>query len=143
VTKKISLVMLLFIILMSTAVIHAEEFSYAEIFDPRQNKVVKVVAVNPELKNMVVSLIKNIDGIYGKNNPITADGFAIKIPLDPTVKANCKWLNTIVEEVYIIIPKNDPPFFMIFESVDKLSCFPFTGDIDALSKALNFNLKVK
>ncbi|MEK6263446.1 MAG: hypothetical protein N2B06_01470 [Clostridium sp.] len=142
-TKKISLVVLLLIILISSTVARAEEFNYAEIFDPRQNKVVKVVQVNTELQNMVVSLIKNIDGIYGKNNPVTADGYAIKVPLEPTVKANCKWLNTIVEDVYIIIPKNDPPFFMIFETVDKLSCFPFNGDVDALSKALNFNLKVK
>jgi hypothetical protein len=67
----------------------------------------------------------------------------IKIPLDTSVKANCKWLNTIVEEVYIIIPKKDPPFFMIFENADKLSCFPFNGDVDALSKALNFDLKVE
>ena len=142
-TKKISLVVLLFIILISSTVIRAEEFHYAEIFDPRQNKVVKVVQVNTELQNMVVSLIKNVNGIYGKSNPITADGYAIKVPLEPAVKVNCEWLNTVVTEVYIIIPENDPPFFMVFENDDKPSCFPFNGDVDALSKALNFNLKVK
>jgi hypothetical protein len=143
VAKKISLVMLLFIILISSTVIHAEEFKYAEIFDPRQNKVVKEVQMNSEIQNIVVCSIKAVNHLYGKSNPVTDDGYAIRIPLDPSVKAHSKWLNILISEVYIIIPKNDPPFFLIFEDIDKLSCFPFNGDIDALSKALNFNLKVK
>ncbi|MCJ7690085.1 MAG: hypothetical protein MUO60_12285 [Clostridiaceae bacterium] len=141
--KKISLIMLLFIILMSSTVIHAEEFQYAEIFDPVQNKVVKKVQMNSEIQNIVVCSIKDVNGLYDKSNPITDDGYAIRIPLDPAVKVHGKWLNTVASEVYILIPKNDPPFFLIFEDIDKLSCFPFNGDIDALSKALNFNLKVK
>lgn len=141
--KRISLLMLLFIVLLSSIVIHAEEFKYAEIFDPRQNKVVKEVRINSEIQKIVVSSIKDINCLYGKNNPVTDDGYAIRIPLDPVFKAHGKWLNTVVNEVYIIIPKNDPAYFIIFESIDKLSCFPFNGDIEMLSKALNFNLKVE
>jgi len=128
---------------MSSKVIHAEGFKYVEIFDPKQAKVVKVVQLNTEINNMVSTWIKNIDGIYGKNNPVTEDGYAIKIPLNPSVKVQGKWLNTLVNEVYIILPENDPPFFMIFENKDKLSCFPFKGDVNTFSKILDFNLKVK
>ncbi|MBK5241859.1 hypothetical protein [Clostridium sp.] len=142
-TKKISLLMLLFIILISSTVIRAEEFQYAEIFDPRQNKVVKEVQMNSEIQNIVVCSIKGVNRLYGKSNPVNDDGYAIRIPLDPAVNTHGKWLNTVISEVYIIIPKSDPPFFLIFEDIDKLSCFPFNGDIDDLSKALNFNLKVK
>lgn len=141
--KKISLLMLLFIILLSSTVFHAEDFKYAEIFDPRQNKVVKEVEMNSEIRNIVVCSIKDVNSLYGKSNPVTDDGYAISIPLDPAIKSYGKWLNTVISEVYIIIPKNDPAFFMIFESIDKLSCFPFNGNVDDLSKALNFNLKVK
>jgi hypothetical protein len=139
--KKISIVVVLLIILFHSTVVHAEEFKYAEIFDPKQNKVVKVVQLNTEIHDMVARWIKNIEGIYGKNDPISDDGYAIKIPLDPTVKVEGKWLNALVNEVYIIIPENDPPFFMIFEDENKLCCFPFNGNIDTLSKSLDFKLK--
>lgn len=81
-----------------------------------------------------------MNGIYGKNDPVTQDGYAIKIPLDPAVKVQGKWLNALINEVYIIIPENDPPFFMIFQNENKLSCFSFNGNIDTLSKVLDFNL---
>lgn len=124
-----------------TVNVHAEKFRYAEIFNPKQNKVEKVIQVNTELHGMVVEWIKNINGIYGKNDPLTDDGYAVKIPLEPAVKVHGKYLNALVNEVYIIIPENDPPFFMIFEDENRLCCFPFTGDIDLLSRVLEFNLK--
>ncbi|WP_411682907.1 hypothetical protein [Clostridium thailandense] len=139
--KKIPIVIFLFIILLYSTVVYAEGFKYVEIFDPKQNKVVKVVQVNEELHNVVANWIKNINGIYGKNDPLTDDGYAIKIPLDPAVKVRGKSLNALVNVVYIIIPENDPPFFMIFEDENKLCCFPFNGNIDMLSKSLDFKLK--
>ena len=141
--KKIPVAIILLILIMCSTVVHAEGFKYVEIFDPKQAKVVKVVQSNSEINNMVSTWIKDIDGMYGKNDPVTEDGYAIKIPLNPSVKVQGKWLNTLVNEVYIIIPENDPPFFMIFENKDKLSCFPFKGDINTLSKILDFNLKIK
>ena len=140
--KKVSVVMALIIMFIHSTVIHAEQFKYVEIFDPKQEKVVKVIQLNAEIHNMIVKWIKDVDGIYGKNNPITDDGYAIRIPLDPAVKVQGKYLNALVNEVYIIIPENEAPFFMVFESEDKLSCFPFNGDIDKLSKVLNFKLKI-
>ena len=82
-----------------------------------------------------MSWVNGIDGVYGKNDPVKDDGYAIKI--------HTKLLNAIIDEVYIIIPKNNPPFFIIFENKDKLTCFPLHEDIDKLSKILDFNLKGK
>lgn len=140
--KKILLVISLLIIFIHTTVIHAKQFKYAEIFDPRQEKVVKVIQLNTEIHNIVAKWVREVDGIYTKNNPVTDDGYAIRIPLDPAVKVQNKYLNALVNEIYIIVPENEPPFFMIFESEDKLSCFPFNGDLDKLSKALDFKLKI-
>ena len=140
--KKTLTVIILLIMLMHSTAIRAEEFKYAEIFDPKQEKVVKVVQLNTEIHNMIASWIKNVEGLYGKNDPITDDGYAIRIPLDPAVKVQGEWLSAIVNEVYIVIPENEPPFFMIFETENKLSCFLFNGDIDRLSKVLNFKLKM-
>lgn len=139
--KKVPVFIFLLIILLHSTAIYAEGFKYIQIFDPKQNKVVKVVQLNSEINNEVTSWIKNINGIYGKSNPLTDDGYAIKIPLDPAIKVHGKFLNALVNEVYIIIPEDDPPFFMIFENESKLSCFPFNGNIDTLSRILNFRLK--
>ena len=140
--KKITVIIFLFIMIMRSVVISAEGFKYAEIFDPKQDKVVKVVQVNTKIHNMVGSWIRNVDNIYGKNNPLTDDGYALRIPLYPAIKVSGKWLNTLVHEAYIIIPRSEPPFFMIFENENKLLCFPFKGDIDELSKILDFKLRV-
>jgi len=139
--KKILAVLFLFIIIWHSAAISAEEYNCVEIFDPKQNKVVKVVELNAKIHNMVSSWIKDVDGIYGKSNPLTNDGYAIRVPLYPAVKVQGKWLNAIVNDVYIIIPQHDAPFYMIFDNDDKLLCFPFNGNINDLSKVLDFKLK--
>lgn len=131
----------LLIMFLHSTVIYADEFKYVEIFDPKQDKVVKAVQLNKEIHNMVERWIRDIDGIYGKFDPFTDDGYAIRIPLDHDVKVQEEWLNALVNEVYIIIPEHDPPFFVIFENGNKLCCFTFNGDIDALSKVLDFKLK--
>lgn len=139
--RKISVVVMLLIILLHSVTSHAEDFKYAEIFDPKQDKVVKVVKVNKKIYNTVTGWIKNVDGIYGKNDPVTDDGYAVRIPLEPPVQIENEWMNALVSEVYILIPEKDPAFFMVFESGSKLSCFPFNGDIKKLSKILDFKLK--
>ena len=96
--------------------------------------------MNTEINNMVANSIKNVDDIYGKNNPLTDDGYAIRIPLSPAVKVQGKGLTSLVQQVYIIIPEKQPPFFMILENEDKAICFPFKGDIDKLSNVLDFQL---
>ena len=139
--KKIPIIALLLILFMSSTVVSAQEFNYVEIFNPKQDKVVKVVQLNTEIYNMGSTWIKNIDGIYGENDPVTEDGYAIKIPLNPAIKVDTNWLNALVNEVYIIIPENAPPFLMVFEDKNRLLCFPFNDDINKLSKVLDFNLK--
>jgi len=138
--KRLFIVTVLFIMIMCSTVVNAEEFKYVEIFSPKQDKVVKVVQMNNEIYNMVSTWLKNIDGIYGKNNPITDNEYAVRIPINPSIKVQGKWLNTFVNEVYLIIPQNDTPFLMIFENKDKLSCFPFNGDVNKLSISLGFKL---
>jgi hypothetical protein len=136
--KKITLVI---IILFSISTnVFAKEYKYAQIFDPKQDEVVKIIQLNSEIQSLVASYLVDIDAIYGKNDPIPEDGYSIKIPLDPAVKTEKKCLNALIKEVYIIIPEKEQPFIMLFENENKLSCFPFRGDINTLSKALNFNL---
>ncbi|WLC69830.1 hypothetical protein KTC96_18160 [Clostridium estertheticum] len=140
-SKKILIVMSLFIMLLHSTVASAIGIKYVQIFDPKQDKVVKVVQLNDEIHNMVVSSIKDVDSLYAKSKPLTDDGYAIRVPISPAVMLQGKCLNALVDNVYIIIPQNDAPFFMIFEDDNKLLCFPFKGNVTALSKILDFKLK--
>ena len=137
--RKLVVILTFFFIFLNLIPVNAKDFKYIEIFDPKQDKVIKVIQSNPQIQDMITNWITNIEGLY-KNDPITDDGYAIRIPLDPIVKVNCTSLNALVSEVYIIIPENDPPFYLIFEEENKLLSLPFNGDIDKLSKLLNFKL---
>ena len=140
-SKKILVVMFLFTILLHATVASAIGFNYVQIFDPKQDKVVKVVQVNDEIYNMVVRSIRNVDVLYVKINPLTDDGYAVRVPMNPAVRVQGKCLNALIDNVFIIIPQHNIPFFMIYEDHKKLFCFPFKGDVDALSKILDFKLK--
>jgi hypothetical protein len=138
--KRISVMIVLLLLVLPSIPIQSEEFNYVEIFDPKQNKVIKTLQLTPELQKMVSNWIINIEGMHSKIDPVTDDGYAVRIPLDPEVKVDTTYLKASVNAVYIIIPEKESPFFMIFESETKLSCFLFNGDIALLSKALDFKL---
>lgn len=141
-TRKFIVLLLICVIFPYVLCVDAQN-SYAEIFDPKQNKVVKAVQMNPEIHAMVSGWIANIDGIYSRLNPVTDDGYAVKIPLEPAVDVHSKWISAAVSEVYIIIPEADPPFYLIFDDGKKATCYPFNGDVNMLSKALGFKLSAK
>lgn len=138
--KKLLFILCLCVIFLHSTYVNAEGFKYVEIFDPKQDKVVKVVQSNPQIQDMITSWIINLEGTY-KNAPATDDGYVVKIPLDPIVKVNCKSFNSLVSEVYILIPENEPPCYLIFEDENKLISLVFNGDIDKLSNILDFNLR--
>lgn len=140
-SKKIVLLVTFFFIFFHSTFAYAQEAKNIEIFDPKQDKVVKVVKSNLKIQNMVTEWITNIQGMCSKVDPVTNDGYAVKIPLDPAVKVTGKYLNSTVNEVFVIVPENEPPFLLIFEKENKLSCFLFKGSIDMLSNSLGFNLR--
>lgn len=137
--KRIAAIIILLIIFFPSLPAGAEDFKYAEIFDPKKDAVVKVVQMTPEINAMVTDWIMKIKDFY-KNDPATDDGYAVRIPITPEVKINSRVLNGSINEVYIIIPEKEPPCFMIFENANKLNSYPFTGDIKLLSKSLGFKL---
>ncbi len=139
--KKTLTTVVLFIILFYPQISLAEEYKHIEIFDPKQDKVVKMVQINKKINNMVVGWINTIDGIYAKIYPVEDNGYVIKFPLDPAIQVQNKWLSGIVKEVYLIIPENNPSFFIVFQTENKLVCFPFNGEIAELSNLLDFKLK--
>ena len=131
-TKKVITILVLFIILLHPQMFHAEGYQSIEIFDPLQNKVVKTVETNKDINDMVVGWINGIDGFYSGIDPIKDDGYAIKFQLNPPIHIQNQWLKTTVKEVYLIIPEINQPFFLVFETEDKLVSFPFKDDVSKL-----------
>lgn len=142
-TKKVLAILIILTILLPSITVYAMGSPCADIIDSKQNLVVKSVQMNSEINNMVSSWVNSIDNFCGKISPITVEGYKVRIPLDPPVEVNKKSLTAKVSEVYIIVPQNKSPFFIIFEDKNKPSYFKFHGNIDNLSKALDFNLKNK
>lgn len=122
--------------------IYAKDYNNIEIYDIKRDRLTKVVECNSEIENLVISYLQGIDGIYAKLNPIPKEGYAIKIPLDTPFILQNEWINKIVDEVIIVLPKEEGPkaFFIIFEEEDKLMCFTFKGEVELLLKKLKFKV---
>lgn len=117
----------------------AKETGCVEIFDPKQNKVVKEVKLTREIENMVTGWLAHPGEIVAKLNPMPDDGYVLRVPLQPTPALRNKWLYADIDEVFIVIPANEPPFYVILGD-DGMSCYLVNGDISMLSEALNFKL---
>jgi hypothetical protein len=135
-------IILLIIILLAPINTHAEEYRNVEIFNISEGRVVSVVKSNPIIQKEVTEYLLGIVGVYAKSDPIPTKGYAIKIPLDPSIKIENKWLNSVVDEAIIMFPDEDGPehFLMIFENENKLVCFTFKGNTKLLLKDLNFEI---
>lgn len=140
-TKK--LILFIIIVFLIPISVKAEEFSYIEIFSIDEGKVIKVIQSNSEIESLVFNYLNAIDGIYSKFDPIPKEGYAIKLPLNPSLKIKNEWINCFVDRVIIMLPTKDNPFLMVFENDNKLVCFTFKGDINSLLKSLKLNLDDK
>ncbi|MCT8976581.1 hypothetical protein N4T77_08225 [Clostridium sp. CX1] len=136
-TKKL-LIVLISLILFSINV-SAEELTNIEIFDVRKESVVKRIKSDPELQKEAEGYLKNINGVITKFNPIPNNGYMIKIPFDTPVEVENPLLKSFVDEVIIILPKDETPYLMVFDNKDRALFFTFKGNLDILLKKLKFS----
>ena len=90
------LIIVLLIVFFHPVNIHASDYKYIEIFDPKQAKVVKVLQLNTEVEDVIINSLKNIHSLYSKNDPIPDNGYAVKIPFNRPINIQGKWLNSVV-----------------------------------------------
>ena len=135
--------MILTIVLLSSINIHAQSYNNVEIFHITQGKIVKLVKSNSAVQKETVNYLENIKGVYPKFNPIPEKGYAIRVPLTPSVQIQNSWTNTLVHEVIIMFPdeQDSLPFLMFFEDDGKLMCFRFEGHTSKLLKLLDFKMQ--
>ena len=128
------------VIFFSSISVHAEENTNIEIFDITRGKVVKALQADSKVREMAIKYLQGIKGVYGRLDPIPDKGYAIGISLEPSVKVQGKWLNTLVNDVVIMFPDNESPFLVVIDNENKLLCFYFNGDTDKLLNKLDFKL---
>lgn len=136
-------IIFLIIILLAPINTDAKEYRNIEIFDITEGRVVKVVKLNSVIQKEVKEYLIGIVGVYAKSDPIPTKGYAIKIPLEPSISIKNKWINSVIDEVILMFPNEEGPehFLMIFENENKLVCFTFQGNTKLLLKNLNFEIK--
>lgn len=135
-------ILLLFLIIIFTATsVFAKGLESIEIFDINQGKVVKTAESSPAVQKEVKSYLEGITGIYGKINPIPDKGYMIKIPLEPSMRFESQWLNSLVEEVIILFPEGQSPYLLVFDNENKALFFTFEGKTDKLLKKLHYKHK--
>lgn len=140
VIKKI--IAILAILLIFPANVFSKDYNDIEIYDIKKDKLIKTVQSNSEIENLVINYLQGIDGIYAKLNPIPKEGYAIKVSLESPLVLQNEWINDIVDQAIIVLPKEEgtKAFFIIFEKEDKFMCFTFKGEVELLIKKLKFKV---
>jgi hypothetical protein len=137
--RKIMILIFALISMQSTSI--SAQVRNVELFDIQEDKVTKTVPMSPQFQERAVEYLKNIDNIYVKVSPVPNKGYMIKIPLTPSVQVTNKWLDSLVNEVIIVFPKDEEPFLMTFDDEDDIYVFTFKGNTDFLVKTFNLDLK--
>ncbi|MBU3197459.1 hypothetical protein KPL26_12395 [Clostridium algidicarnis] len=111
-----------------------------EIFSVDNGSVIRNTQSNSNIQNEAKRYLKNITAVYAKLNPVPADGYMIKIPLEYPLEIKNQWVHSFVDEVVIILPKGESPYLLIFDNKDNPLFFTFKGNINKLLKSLNFEI---
>ena len=138
--KKTLFLTLFFVFLLSQATL-AMEAKNIEIFDPSTEQVAKSIPLSDEVQTMVLDWFSTVDEIDPRANIFQDNGYVIKFPLSSSEKIKNKFIEVDTDEVYLLIPESEDPFFMILTEKNQPMCFTFSGDIDKLSQILDFQLQ--
>lgn len=111
-----------------------------EIFSVDNGSVISNIQSNSNIQTEAKKHLKNITGVYSKLNPIPDNGYMIKIPLESPLEIKNQWINSFVDEVVIILPKDESPYLLIFDNKDTPLFFTFKGNVNKLLKSLNFEI---
>ena len=124
--------------LFNLFIVSAQSTTEIEILDIEKNKIIKIQK-NPKIQLETKKIIKEIDNIVTKFNPIPDKGYLVKIPLTPSLQLENKWVNTSIDEVIIIIPEDEKPYLLIIDNENKPHFFTIKTEMDTLLKTIEFS----
>ncbi|MDT8861022.1 hypothetical protein N0O92_12335 [Alkalihalobacillus sp. MEB130] len=119
------------VILLNPIQIYAQN-DFVEVYDIEKDKIVKTIPASPSVLSEAEMYLEHIDDIYKKFRPMPRKGQLIRVPFDSSVQITNNWMNSSVNEVIFIIPKNDYPLLLVFNEEKDPYFFTFTLSMDHL-----------
>lgn len=138
VIRKILFSSIPILFLFNLFIVSAQSITEIELLDIEKNKII-TIPTNPEIQLETKKIIKEIDNIVTKFNPIPDKGYLVKIPITPSLQVENKWVNTSIDQVIIIIPEDEKPYLLIIDHENKPHFFTIKTEMDALLKTLDFS----
>lgn len=118
------------------SIVSAQSTVDVELLDIETNET-RTIEANPKIQLEAKKIIKEIDTIVIKLDPFSDKGYMLRIPLTPSLQLKNEWVNSLIGEVFIIIPEGDKPFLLIFDDKNKPYFFSFKREIDSILKMLD------
>lgn len=119
---------------------NATSSKYIEILDIDNNKITEKIPINRVAQLESEKFIQTINNVVKKFKPIPDNGYMIKIPLEPSVHLENEWVNTLINEVIVIIPKGEEPYLLLFDDENNTYFFSFKASIEKLLN--NFDISI-
>lgn len=122
---------------LASAASIAQEDNDVEIFDIDKGEVIKKVRSSSFIQGEAEKYILGITNIYTRVKAFPDRGRIVKIPLNPPLKVNTKWLERVVDKVFIIFPENAEPYLLILDEKERPLFYTFDVNTKALIDYLN------
>ena len=118
------------------------EYKNIEIFDVSKGKVIKTVKSNSTFQIEAEQYLRGITGVYVKVQAFPIEGYIIRIPFEPNIAVQNKWLKdygiNILTETFIILPNEEKPYLLVLDQYQRPIFYDFEGDTNALIETLDF-----
>ncbi|MBB2483406.1 hypothetical protein H5P36_24950 [Bacillus sp. APMAM] len=134
--KKLFFSFLLLFLMTTNA--SAQTNKQIEIFDIGKERVVKKVHMTADIQEDVKRFLERTTSVYPKVKPIPSRGFMIKVPLDPAVEIRNQWLHGRLNQVILVFPPKERPFYLVMDEKNRTHLFLFEGETNTLLRKLNY-----
>jgi len=111
---------------------------FIEIFDIAKGEVIKKLESNESIQKEASSLLYSISGMVVKVKAFPEKGRIIKIPLKTPVSVENQYLDSIVDEIFLIIPEQGRPYLMILDYKGRPEFFNFEASIDKILSLIQY-----
>jgi hypothetical protein len=135
---KLSLILILSVMAGTAAgsPVQAAEPKDVQVFDIAQGKIMKRVKNSPEIREEVENSLQSIHELVVKFRVEPKDGVVLRIPMEPSVKVDNQWFHDSVNEVFIIVPRSEKPFMLLFTADKKSIILKFKHPVQQLLKEM-------
>ncbi|KQL50625.1 hypothetical protein AN964_23550 [Heyndrickxia shackletonii] len=126
------------LLFLTTTNASAQTNKQIEIYDIGKERVVKKVPMSADIQEDVKRFLERTTSVYPKVKPIPSRGFMIKVPLEPAVEIRNQWLHGRLNQVILVFPPKEHPFYLVMDEKNRTHLFLFEGETNTLLRKLNY-----